>query len=136
MRAKPMLEPIHQEVSYDVDPASVYEALTSSEAFSQFTKAAADIDARDGGRFSCFDDQIVGRNIELVAGERLVQAWRVAAWAAGQYSIVRFTLTKKGSGTQLALDHSGFPDGAREHLAAGWPKMYFEPPRAYLGGAH
>lgn len=127
-----MTERIHQEVSYDAAPAAIYDALTSSRIFRQFTGAAAEIEAHEGGSFSCFDDQIVGRNIELVVGERIVQAWRVGAWDPGHYSIVRFTLHESPSGTQLTLDHFAFPDGAREHLAAGWPKMYFEPLRAYL----
>ena len=127
-----MSEPVHQEVSFDVDPQVVYETLLSSQRFGEFTGALAKIEAREGGAFSCFDGQIVGRNIELIPGERIVQAWRVAAWDEGSYSVVRFTLTKSPSGTRLTLDHSGFPEGAGEHLAAGWPKMYFEPLRKYL----
>jgi len=127
-----MSDSIHQEFSCKAAPEDVFNALLSSQKFSEFTGANAKIDAREGGEFSCFDGQIVGKNIELVPGERIVQAWRVAAWDDGHYSIVRFTLTKSASGTQVSLDHSEFPEGSGEHLELGWPKMYFEPLRAYL----
>ena len=127
-----MSDPIHQEFSYAAAPEDIFDALLSSQKFSEFTGATAKIDAREGGDFACFDGQIVGKTIELVPGERIVQAWRVAAWDEGHYSLVRFTLTKNAAGTQVSLDHSAFPEGSGEHLAAGWPKMYFEPLRAYL----
>ncbi len=69
----------------------------------------------------------------VVPGARLVQAWRVKMWEPGVYSLVRFTLTAEGTGTKLVLDHSGFPDGQQEHLAAGWGANYWEPLTKYLG---
>src|ERR1044072_1311264 len=54
---------------------------------------------------------IVGRHIELVANERIVQAWRVIDWNPGVYSIVKFELAEHGSGTKLVFDHTGFPEG-------------------------
>ena len=127
-----MAETIHQEITYQADPDRLYETLISAQSFSEFTGASAEIDAREGGAFSCFGGQIAGRNIELVPGERIVQAWRVATWAEGVYSIVRFSFEKLESNTRLTLDHAGFPDGAGEHLEGGWPKMYWDPLRKYL----
>jgi activator of HSP90 ATPase len=83
--------------------------------------------------FSLFDGMIHGRQIEVVPGARLVQAWRVKMWDPGVFSLVRFTLTAEGAGTKLVLDHSGFPDGQQEHLAAGWGANYWEPLTKYLG---
>lgn len=127
-----MSNPIHQEIDYDVEPKKLFETLISPQSFSEFTGASAHIDAAEGGRFSCFDGQITGRNIELVPGERIVQAWRVASWDPGSYSIVKFTFAKTQTGSRLTLGHSGFPEGTGEHLAAGWPKMYWNPLRRYL----
>jgi hypothetical protein len=63
---------------------------------------------------------------------RLYQAWRAGNWPEGVYSVVRFELVGEGAGTRLTFDQSGFPDGQREHLDEGWPKMYWEPLRKYL----
>jgi activator of HSP90 ATPase len=75
---------------------------------------------------------ILGRHIELVPNERLVQAWREKSWAPGVYSVVRFQLIDQGSSTKLVFDHTGFPQGAAGHLAPGWWSHYWEPLQKYL----
>ncbi len=69
----------------------------------------------------------MGRNVERVPGERLVQAWRAKSWAAGLYSIVRFELRPEGKRTGVLLDHARFPDDQGEHLEKGWHANYWEP---------
>lgn len=123
---------IHQEVRVKASPEKIYSALTNGKEFSEVTGAPAEISAVEGGAFSLFGGQITGRNIELTAKEGLVQAWRVGAWPKGVYSIVRITLERAGNETKLTLDHSGFPDGAAEHLESGWHKMYWQPLKTCL----
>jgi activator of HSP90 ATPase len=79
-----------------------------------------------------FGGIILGRHIELVPHERIVQAWREKDWTAGVYSIVRFQLAEQGAQTKLVFDHTGFPQGAAEHLAPGWWSHYWEPLRKYI----
>lgn len=125
---------IHQEVDFKASPERVYQALTDSKQFSAFSGGIpADIQPDAGGAFKCFGGQISGRFIELVPNQRIVQAWHVAMWPDGVYSVVKFELSKQASGTRLLLDHSGYPDEHREHLDAGWSRMYWEPLRKYLG---
>ena len=62
-----------------------------------------------GGTFTLFGGHIVGRHLELVPNERIVQAWRVVDWEPGWYSIARFELVEQGSGTKIVFDHLGFP---------------------------
>ena len=128
-----MPEPIHQEVDFAVSPERVYAALTDSKQFTAFSGGIlAEIEAEAGGAFKCFGGQITGRIIELVRNHRIVQAWHVAMWPEGVYSIVKFELQKQGSGTRLILDHAGFAAELRDHLDSGWPRMYWEPLRKYL----
>ncbi len=110
----------------------MYATLLGDAEFSAFRGAPAHIVAEEGGEFSCFDGHIVGRNIELLAAQRIVQAWRVAAWDAGIYSIVRFDLRADGAATELSLQQSGFPEDFRQHLEGGWHKMYWEPLAKHL----
>ncbi len=123
---------ISQSISINASAAKVYQALISTEQFSEVTAAPADISSDEGGEFSCFGGQITGRHIELIPGERIVQAWRVKAWPDGVYSEVRFDLSESGGATTLELTHTGYPDDAAEHLEPGWHKMYWEPLKAYL----
>ena len=128
-----MSDSIHQEVAIDASAHRIFEALTSAEQFSGFTgDAPSEIDATAGGAFTCFGGMITGRNIELVPGGRVVQAWRVKNWSDGTYSIVRFELEAKGTSTQLVFDQSGHPATAQQELEGGWHKMYWEPLRKYL----
>jgi activator of HSP90 ATPase len=123
---------IHQEIDFTVDPSRVYEALLDSKQFTAFSGRPAEINRELGGAFSVFGGHIIGRNLELVPNQRIVQAWRVVTWPDGAYSIARFELKAQGAGTHLVLDHIGFPEGLRDHLAEGWEQNYWSLLRKYL----
>jgi uncharacterized protein YndB with AHSA1/START domain len=128
-----MAKPIHQEVVIKAPPQRVYDALTDAKRFSAFTGGApAEISREAGGAFTCFGGMIQGRQIELVPGQRIVQAWRAGNWSPGVYSIVRFDLQDTGGQTRLVFEHTGFPEDQGEHLASGWNQMYWEPLKKYL----
>ena len=118
---------IHQEVDFKASPERIYGALLDSKKFSGFTGMPAEIDPKAGGAFSMFGGLIVGRNVELISNQRVVQAWRPTHWDSGVYSIVRFELKAQGSETKLVLDHCGFPEGEFDHLDSGWKMRYWEP---------
>lgn len=105
----------------------------SAEQFGELTDAPAEISPDEGGDFSCFGGQIIGRHIELLPDQRIIQAWRVKnMWDDGVYSVVRMDFDESGDTTTISLTHTGYPDDAAEHLEPGWHKMYWEPLRAYL----
>jgi activator of HSP90 ATPase len=139
-------ELIHQEPVFKASAKRVYEALTDAKQFEKVVRLSAamqsgmalgntpvQISREAGGAFTLFGGYIVGRQIELVPNERIVQAWRVAAWSPGVYSIARFELTEQGSSTKLVFEHVGFPEGQGQHLAEGWKGNYWEPLEKYLG---
>jgi len=123
---------IRQTITIKSSAANVYRAITSASEFAEVTGTAADIARDEGGAFTCFDGQVMGRHIELVPDERIVQAWRVGPWDTGVYSIVRFDIRQTGETTTVDLLHTGYPEDAAEHLESGWHKMYWEPLKAYL----
>jgi uncharacterized protein YndB with AHSA1/START domain len=134
-------EAIHQEVVFKASRKRVYEALTDAKQFTKVTELSpvknappAEISVNVGGTFSCFGGVIVGRHVELVPNERIVQAWRVSHWDPGVYSIAKFELKEEGAGTRIVFDHTGFPNGAAETLASGWKEHYWEPLEKYLAG--
>jgi activator of HSP90 ATPase len=140
-------ESIHQEVSFNASRQRVYEALTETTQFDKVIDLAGghsaalgteptNINNELGGAFTLFGGHIIGRQIELVPSERIVQAWRVVDWAPGIYSIAKFELkeqrTGTKTGTRIVFDHTGFPKGLAEHLAAGWKGHYWEPLEKFL----
>lgn len=130
-----MSDPIKQELVFLADASKIYQALTMAAEFSKMSGGApAEIDAVAGGAFSCFGGMIHGINIELISGERVVQAWRAKNWDAGVYSIVRFEISSTGGETRVVLHHAAFPEDQGEHLDAGWHANYWEPMKKYLAG--
>ena len=127
-----LLTYLHQEVDFKAAPPRVYEALLDSKQFAAFSGMPAEISREPGGAFSTFGGMIEGRNVELVSGQRIVQAWRPASWDEGLYSIVRFELRVRDAQTRLVLDHTGFPEGSFRHLNAGWSLRYWEPLKKFL----
>jgi activator of HSP90 ATPase len=138
-------EAIHQEVAFKAGRQRVYAALTDAKLFSEVIKRSAavksgvalgdkatEVSQTVGGRFVIFGGHIIGRQIELVRNERIVQAWRVVDWDPGVYSIARFALSDNGPGTKLVFDHVGFPEGQAQHLADGWKANYWEPLAEFL----
>ncbi len=124
---------LHQEIELKASPQRIYEILLDSKLFAAFTGMPANIDSAVGGAFSMFGGMIVGRNVELIPNQRIVQAWRPTHWDPGVYSLVKFELKPQGSGTLLILDHTGFPEGDYDSLFKGWNSRYWDPLKKYLG---
>jgi activator of HSP90 ATPase len=136
---------IHQEPVFRASRKRVYEALTDAKQFEKFIQLSAavqsgmakgnipaEIAAEAGGGFKLFNGFIVGRNLELVPNERIVQAWRVAYWPAGAWSLTKFVFVEQGSETKLVFDHTGFPKGDGDHLLEGWNGNYWQPLAKFL----
>ena len=84
-------ESIHQQAFFKASRNRAYDALVDSKQFNRVTQLSAamksgmspaaaptEIGREAGGAFVLFGGYIVGRQIELVPNERIVQAWRVA----------------------------------------------------------
>ena len=138
-------ESLHQELIFKANRKRIYEIFTRA---AQFDKMIYDIQEKEGdtasashpteisrdtgGTFSLFGGRIVGRHLELVPDERIVQGWRVAYWKPGVYSIVRFDFADQGPETKILFEHTGFPQGDAENLLLGWKIHYWQPLEKFL----
>jgi activator of HSP90 ATPase len=137
-------ESIHQQPVFHASRKRVYEALLDTKQFDKIIQLSdamksmapgakpTEINREPGGAFALFGGYITGRQIELVPNQRIVQAWRPGNWAPGIYSIAKFELVELDSTTKIVFDHTGFPKGTGEHLAAGWQANYWEPLAKFL----
>jgi activator of HSP90 ATPase len=124
---------IHQEVSFPANAKRIYALLLDARQFSKMTGGVAtEINPEVGGAFSLFGGLIRGRQVDLVPGERIVQAWRSESWKPHLYSLASFVLAPEGPGTRLVFEHTGFPTGQAEHLASGWREHYWAPMKKFL----
>lgn len=123
---------LHQEIEYKATPQRIYEVLLDSKQFAAFSGMPGEIDPKAGGAFSLFGGLVVGRNVELIPNQRIVQVWRPTHWDAGVYSIVKFDMKTQPSGTVVVLDHTGFPPGEFDALYAGWHGHYWDPLKKFF----
>jgi activator of HSP90 ATPase len=137
---------IHQEVVFKAGLKRVYGALIDSKQFTKVIELSAAaksgaplgnkptaISQEVGGPFTLFGGYITGLQVELLADQRIVQAWRAGSWDPGIYSIAKFDLKEQGLNTKLVFDHTGFPQDQAQHLATGWQINYWEPLAKFLG---
>jgi hypothetical protein len=136
---------VQQQAMIPAGPREVYAVLADAGALSALSGMAGKAGSAEGAEFSAFDEAILGRQVELVPGVRMVQAWRFSGWAPGIYTIVRFTLEAVpgqgpggpgDNGTLLRVEQGGYPDEAdalgchdrwHDHLSEGWLKFYLTP---------
>src|SRR5580704_2132097 len=123
---------IHYKLEFKSSPQRFYDAIADQKQFAAFSGMPATIDATAGGAFSMFGGLIVGRNIELIRSQRIVQAWRPSHWEQGIYSIVHFELKPGAQGCTLVFDHTACPVGDYGHLDWGWKNHYWEPLKKYF----
>ncbi len=127
---------IRQSVTLPGPPEEVYRALMSTKGHEGFTGAPARISPRVGGSFVAWGGYIHGKNLELVPGRRIVQAWRPSedSWPPRYFSKVTFLLAKTKGGTRLRFVHSGVPVDHADHLSEGWKESYWQPLAKYFRG--
>ena len=114
-------------------PSEIYQAWLDSILHSEMTGGEANMSDEVGADVSAWDGYIVGRNLELVPGERIVQSWRTTEFDdAFEDSIITILLRETEEGTLLTLEHSNVPEAHRSYEEGGWQSNYFEPMIAYF----
>ncbi len=131
---------IELTTTIDASPETVFRALTDEAELPRWFPSAAESDARSGGRFSYrfdFDDPTrnhvyAGEYEDVTAGERVRYPWR---GSLGE-TTVEFRLRPSGTGTEVALSHTGWGEGeawesSRAMHEDGW-RFFLENLRGFL----
>lgn len=125
------------ERTFQASPERVFDAWVDPEllrmwwaAQPDWTSPAAEVDAREGGRYSLSMQEPDGGTVHTVAGEyreverpsRLVYTW---AWqdadADGNESLVTVEFHDEGGATRVVLTHTGFvKEESRQNHEHGW----------------
>jgi activator of HSP90 ATPase len=126
----------HQTVVFAATPEEVYATLMDSRKHSEFTSAKASIGKYAGDLISAYDGYIVGENMELIPGEKIVQTWRSdeKGWPEDHFSVVIFELHKVKGGTRLKFTHKNVPATKANEIKKGWHEFYWVPLKKKLAG--
>ena len=123
---------IRQSVTFKASPGEVYETLMDSKKHGEFTGAPAKISREVGGKFSIYEGDIEGVNLELIPAQKITQSWRYSDWPAGHYSKCTFGLSPVPGGTRLTFTQTGVPEDKYEDIRQGWHDYYWEPMKELL----
>ena len=107
----------------------MYEALTDARMLERWFPSRVEADVRIGGKIRFFFEALEGRDVEehlregvfreLVPGRKVAYTFKLPE---GE-TLVTWTLTPQGTGTELKLVHSGFrerADVAMGQHSQGW----------------
>jgi hypothetical protein len=107
----------------NTSPDILYSALTNAATIQLWSGAIAVMEPVEGTEFSLWEDSIVGKNITLVPGKKIVQEWYFGEQP--EPSIVTILLHELKNGTSVELRHSNIPDDDYENITTGWTENYF-----------
>ncbi len=124
------MTPIHKTYLLKAGRSAVWDALVNPETIESWGAGPATMDDKAGTEFSLWDGDIHGRNVEVVAGKKLVQEWFGGDWPAP--STVTFTLADEDGGTRLELTQTGVPEEEESDVDRGWDDFYLGPMKEYL----
>lgn len=113
-------------------PESIYKGWLDSSTHSRMTGGEAIISPEIKAEFSAWDEYITGKNLELVPGKRIVQAWRTVEFSESDPdSRLEILLAAEDKGTKITLIHSNLPDDGMKYKQ-GWIDNYFDPMKTYF----
>ena len=123
-----MCKTIKHKVRFKISPEKIYDLLADSRKRTAVTGREALISSKVGGKFSTDAGQVTGVNVDLMPGQRLVQAWRRKDFPEGIYSMAAITLAPTpGGGTELVLTHRGVPKHLLDQIEDYWRSVYWTP---------
>ncbi|XP_059212120.1 activator of 90 kDa heat shock protein ATPase homolog 1-like [Centropristis striata] len=113
------------EETFQTSPDELYRTFISQEFVQVFTRSAAEVDGRRGGRFQMLDGSVCGEFTNLVPDRRIEMRWRFRTWPSEHYATISLQLEDRGDDTQLIMDCRGVPVGEEDATREGWRRFYF-----------
>ena len=120
--------------TYQINSAinEVWKALTLPGYINAWGGGPAKMDDKVGTKFSLWDGEIWGKNLEVMENKKLVQEW----WSKGELkdkpSTVTFTLKSEDGKVRLDLVQTDVPEEHEKDLDDGWRDFYLLPLKKYL----
>ncbi|KAM9338915.1 activator of 90 kDa heat shock protein ATPase homolog 1-like isoform 2-T2 [Symphorus nematophorus] len=111
--------------TFRTSPDEVYRTFTNQEFLQVFTRSAAVVDARRGGRFQLLDGSVSGEFTQLVPDQKIEMRWRFRTWPSEHYATIRLELEDRGDETELRMECRGVPAGEEDSTREGWRRFYF-----------
>lgn len=129
------MKPIQQSVRLPAKAAALFRTFLDAKAHAAVVGSKVSISAREGAKWKAFDGMILGKNLRIVPGRLIVQAWRSSAWKKGDAdSILVLAFTDTARGGRIDLTHVNVPAHDHRGVTEGWKKYYWRPWKKQLAG--
>ncbi len=120
-------------VTLPAKPAEVFAALADGKQIRKWSKQAAKVGPRVGGKFEMFGGWVKGKVVKYSKGKSFAHTWTPGDWEKRIKSTVKYTLKATKSGTKVILTHTGFPnEKERAGHRSGWHQFVLNPVKKYL----
>ena len=127
---------IEKNVHIEAPIEAVWAALTEPDAIMAWMGEDSEVavDLRVGGTYQFFDGASPGTFTAIEAPRTLAYTWRQLEWQSNWAdSVVRWTLSPSGTGTDVQLTHDTFPNASeRDGLDEGWDLYWLNPMKDWL----
>lgn len=127
-----MTPTISQRVRFSASPETLFEMYLDSKKHSASTGAPAKLSRKVGGAWSAHGGAIGGKNLQIIPGKLIVQAWRAGFWKKDELSVLIMRFEKAQGGANVEIVHVGVPQHDQKGVRNGWPKYYWKPWKKYL----
>ncbi|KAJ2704465.1 Co-chaperone [Coemansia sp. IMI 203386] len=124
---------ISQNAEFVCSAQDMFATLTDPQRVAIWTRAPANIQAKEGAEFKLFNGHIEGKMTKLEPGKSIEQTWRVATWPKEHYSKVKIDLDQQSSSTRLTLKQTGVPFNEEDATKANWERYYWNSIKGSFG---
>ena len=125
-------KPFHFTITYVLyaDVARIFDTLTQREAVATWCEGGGGMNPVPEGEMDWFGGWVKGTVVDADRGNgRLVFTWKPSEWdKKSPESVVRILMKPHPAGTELLLEHGGFPSKEEsDKHASVWTDHVFEP---------
>jgi activator of HSP90 ATPase len=121
-KSKGSFKTIKLKEEFKASPNDVYNLMINPQLLNALTQGSALMNPTEGGTFALFNGVVMGENVKLVPGSKIVQKWRFSSWPEGHYSTVTIDIKPGDGSTTLTLTQEGVPSEDAERTEEGWRK--------------
>ena len=114
---------INKEYHIYAPKEKVWDALINPNIIEKWGAGKAKMSGTVGSKFSLWDGEIHGTNLEVIPQKKLVQEW-YSSDDPNQETKVTFTLTHKDACTTLYLKHENVSAVNFDSIDSGWDNYY------------
>jgi activator of HSP90 ATPase len=107
-------------------PVTVFNYLTDPEKIERWSGSSAEMDVKEGGRFSLWEGAILGINRKITISQ-IHQDWKEKTWENYSRVTIKIMPGDKGEVTKLELIHEDIPQASVKGISQGWDEYYFGP---------